>query len=444
VLRVVDETASAELAHFLSSRLAQTLLKEGALVATEPVSPNAVRDCPAGATVYEHERIPFVAYPYEWPSEMLHAAGQLTLDIAERSVQDGFGLKDASPYNILFRGPNPVFVDVLSFERRKPDDSTWLPYAQFTRNFSLPLLASKHLGMSPVSVFRTRRDGIRPREIYTWMGPFMRFRPGILSSVTVPVWLSRFESERLYSPRSMPESQARYVLKSLFRRLRKNLAKVEPRDCESQWSEYGNAPPSYTEQQLSTKRRFVQRALDRLRPSDVLDVGCNTGTFSLLAADQGASVVAIDADPVVVGRLWREARSRKVNILPLVVDIAWPSPALGWNNRENASFLDRARGSFDVVLMLALIHHLLVSERVPLEQIVSAAAELTRAHAIIEYVGPADPMFHRLARGRDHLHAGLDPAAFENVCRKHFEIVESEQLPACDRILYLLRRRNAA
>lgn len=427
----------------MATAAAGRLCQTGVLVRTERVQ----GDLPelAGSlgdfSLYEHERIPFPSFPYEWPPEMLHAAGLLTLEIAEQCLNDGFGLKDASPYNVLFRGPDPVFVDVLSFERRDNSDPTWLAYAQFTRNFHLPLLAAKHLGMPLDQIFRSRRDGIKPNELYSWIGPVRRLLPPFLSAITVPAWLSRFESDGLYKPRSMGEEQTRYVFSSLLRRLKRSMAKVAPAEGSSHWSQYGSAPPSYTAEQASIKKDFVESALRRISPRSLFDIGCNTGNYSVMAAKCGAAVVSADADPVVVGKLWRQAREERLNILPLVLDIARPTPALGWRYQESPSFLDRARGSFDAILMLALIHHLLVTERVPLEQIIDLAAELTTEHAIVEYIGPEDPMFKRLSRGRDHLHSDLTQSRFENACREHFEIAASVSLPACSRAVYLLRKR---
>jgi hypothetical protein len=90
-------------------------------------------------------------------------------------------------------------------------------------------------------------------------------------------------------------------------------------------------------------------------------------------------------------------------------------------------------------LFLAVVHHLLVTERVPLAEIVDLAAELAR-EVVIEYVPPEDPMFRRLARGRDALHASLTRAAFEAACGRRFEVVASAAL-ATGRVLYHLRRR---
>jgi hypothetical protein len=443
VLRVVNKPGDSELSAFLSSGVAHRLLDTGALVRTERASGDltqlaaSISEC----SVYEHERIPFSSYPSEWPPEMLHAAGVLTLDIAEQCLDEGFGLKDASPYNILFRGPDPVFIDALSFERRHPGDPTWLAYAQFMRNFSLPLLAHKRLGIPIDQIFRTRRDGVWPGELCSWAGPWRQLLPPFFSLATLPFWLTRFEKDRLYRHRRMAHDQSLFVLRSLFRRLRRTLRRLEPGQRSSAWSQYGHVPPSYTTEQSARKQEFVDGFLRRSRPSNVLDIGCNTGVFSLLAAQRGSSVVALDADPVVVGKLWRSVRERKLDVLPLVVDIARPTPALGWRNQESVSFLGRARGAFDAVFMLAVIHHLLVSERVPLDEIVGLLADLTTRYTVVEYVGPDDPMLRRLARGRDHLHRDLTVAAFENACLAHFKIVEKAPLPRCSRVLYVLVKR---
>jgi SAM-dependent methyltransferase len=197
----------------------------------------------------------------------------------------------------------------------------------------------------------------------------------------------------------------------------------------------------FTDKYFETKHAFVEGALAEFRPKNVLDVGCNTGHFSALAARSGAAVVGIDQDPAVVGQVWREAREQGLNVLPLVVDLTRPSPAIGWRNLECPSFLERTRAAFDGVLMLAVIHHMLVSERIPLPQILELAAELTSDLLVIEFVPTDDPMFRRLSRGRDHLFTDLSVESFEAACRRHFEVVRSRRLEESPRSIYLLRKR---
>ncbi len=457
ILRIVNEGGAAGLSAFLASKAGATLLASGRVVRTTRLTEVDTRDllihsefaalyeAIRGTFVVEHERICFPSYPYEWPPEMLHSAGALTLDLARALLPESLGLKDGTPYNVLFRGPAPVFVDVLSVEHRDPDDPTWLPYAQFVRTFLLPLLANKYFGLSIEQILATRRDGLEPEEIYRWVRPLQRIRPPFLSLVTMPALLARKHDPsdtKIYrKQRTGNPEKARFILDALLAGARRTLDRLQPESGRtSAWSNYMTENNNYTGPHFAAKDAFVRDALAESRPRRVLDVGANTGHFSALAARSGAQVVAIDYDPVVVGDIWRTAAAEKLDILPLVVNLTRPSPGIGWRNQECPAFLDRARGSFDCVLMLAVIHHMLVTERVPLPDILAMAAELTTGTAIIEFIGPEDSMFQRLVRGREELHRGLTNEVFETACRRHFEIVKVQHAENTSRWLYLLRK----
>lgn len=209
---------------------------------------------------------------------------------------------------------------------------------------------------------------------------------------------------------------------------------------KSLWSSYASTM-TYSSGESEQKRHIVERWLARSNGKPVLDVGCNTGAFSEIAARLGASVVAVDSDPVVVGRVWKHAQRERLNVLSLVLDFARPTPATGWRNTENASFLDRAAGRFDTVLMLAVLHHLLITERIPLTEILDVVANLTRQDLILEYVDREDPMFQHLLRGRDDLHSGFTREFFEKTCQQQFTIIEKQPLKDNLRALYLLRKK---
>jgi 2-polyprenyl-3-methyl-5-hydroxy-6-metoxy-1,4-benzoquinol methylase len=394
--------------------------------------------------VYEHPRVFFPSYPGEWPPEMLHAAAVLTLDLAQAALRDGYGIKDATPFNILFQGCQPVFVDLLSFETRRPTDPLWLPAAQFERTFLLPLMAFKYFGLPLADIFMGHRDGLEPEAVYRLCSRWRRLLPPILGYVTLPTWLARKKQDAsIYRPRSESNpDKARFILEMLLGRFRRALRAVSPPPGEkSVWSDYteGN---SYNSSTLSAKEEFVRTALEVVRARKVLDVGANTGQYSFLAARAGAEVVAVDYDVACVGRIWRQAQEHRLDVLPLVVNLARPTPALGWRNAESMSFLDRARGSFDSVLMLAVLHHLTITERIPMAEVLALAAELTTDLLVIEFVGPADAMFQSLLRGRAHLYEGLTQAAFESACVRHFAIERRLPLAGLDRCLYQLRRKK--
>ena len=459
VLRKLSAESAVEVEKFLQTHCARAFAARRQLVTTrrlEPAEADALCQSPDARllfaaqrpdALFEHERIAFQSYPYEWPPEMLWEAGRLTLELAQASLQDGYGLKDATPYNVLFRGPEAVFIDVPSFTPRRAGDPVWLPYAQFVRTFLLPLLANRRWGLPLAAVFTCRRDGLEPQEVYRLCSGWERLKPQILSLVCLPTWLrgrAGSQDQRLYQERTLADAEkARFIVESLLKQLQRALDSLKPStNQESVWSDYMGSH-SYSEPAFAAKEQFVETLLAECKPRRVLDVGANTGHFSARAAKAGAGVVALDFDPVCVGALWQRAHAEKLNILPLVVDLARPSPALGWRCQECASFLDRSAGAFDGVLMLAVIHHLLVTERIPLEEILRLAAELTTSWVVVEFVAPQDPMFRQLTRGRDQLHADLNEAAFERACAEHFEIIGSLPLPGTHRRLYALKRKGA-
>lgn len=461
IIRVVNSSGVQDLKAFFDSATSRKFIEQGQLVRTEILDATTAWplfeksgikhpfDTADGSIVLEHEQVPFQNYPYEWSAEMLHSAGLLTLDFAESLLDEGLGLKDATPYNILFRGPEPVFVDLLSFERRDGGDPIWLPQAQFERTFLLPLLVNKYFGMPLDQLLSGRRDGLEPEEVYRLCGPIRRLLPPFLSLISIPTWLATRHDEdnqNIYKTRILDNvEKARFIVRSLFKRLRRILDDLEPkRGKSSAWSDYITSNNNYSELHFRAKTTFVEDAMAEFKPTRVLDIGCNTGHYTAVAARRGARVVAIDSDEVVIGEAWRKARAEDLDILPLVINVTRPSPAIGWRNAECTAFLDRARESFDAVLMLAVIHHMLVSERIPLPEILDFAAELTTDILIIEFIAPDDSMFRRLTRGRDHLFSDLTAERFEQSCRRNFEIIRSQHLENTSRSVHLLRRKRTA
>lgn len=414
-----------------------SLEKETILNNTENISQKDV------SILVKHEKIPFRSYPYEWTPEMLHEAAFLTLEFSQNLLTEGMGIKDATPYNILFRGTTPVFIDWLSFEKRDELDPIWLSQSQFIRTFCLPLMANKYFGLDLSWIFRVNRDGIEPEKLYQMCSFRQKFSSPFLSLVTIPKLLSSKSQKdsSIYQKKTFDDAEkAKFVLNQQFSSLKKLLNKIKPvKEKKSEWSEYVGDKQHFTNAYLQQKNDFVKNTLGEINPEWVLDVGCNTGYFSRIAA-QFASVVSIDQDAAVVSKVWQMAKEENLDILPLVVDFSRPSPAIGWRNEECPSFLERAKDQFDVIMMLAVIHHLLVSERIPLEKIISLVAELSKNYVIIEFVPPDDPMFRQIARGRDHLFEGLNDEVFREVCSKHFRILRYEKLADSNRQLYLLQK----
>jgi len=446
LLRLVHTDASPDVLSFLQSPFARRLERDGHLVTSRIADDELARGSLADGwgTVLEHERVPFASFPYEWPPEMLYAAGRLTLDLAEEATAAGWALKDASPFNVLFRGTVPVFVDLPSFERRPAGATIWLPYAQFVRTFILPLLANKHFGFPLRRIFDGHREGLEPLEVYRFCSWRQRLSPDFLTLATIP---TLFAGRALGAAPRQPAAvsvlaaeRAAFVTKGIFRHLRRALHAARPRGRRrSRWSSYTSSGP-HDERYHVAKRSAVERLLRDLKPRTVLDIGANDGHIARVAARGGARVVAIDRDESAVGAAFDAARTEALDVLSLVVDLIDPPGATGWRNRECRSFLDRAAGQFDAVLLLAVVHHLMVSGGVPLDEVIALVAEVTRDAAVIEFVPRDDVLFQQLARGREAMYEWLTPETFEEVCRRHFRLEGTLPVGESGRRLYLLRR----
>jgi protein-L-isoaspartate O-methyltransferase len=406
ILRWLRAEAAVDVLEFLRTPVARTLTEGGQMVSSRALEKDEVpKDVGSSGEWLEHSRVWFPSFPYEWIPEMLHDAGQLTLDLARDVMFAGFELKDATPFNVLFEGSRPVFIDVASVQKTDSGVWTWHAYAQFVQSFLLPLLAHRVTGIRMEWIFARSRNGIAPSELTDLPG-LWRSRVG-RRAVARP---RLFERKSASGAASRPSKKApdpevtRFVRGRLFRSLDRDLRSVYPpdpvrNDVTAYAAERGKIEADHTTQ----KQAVVTGWLEKLRAKRVLDVGANTGDYSQMAADGGAKVVSIDKAPEALSLLYRRASSKRADVQPLLVDLMRPTPSIGWRNGEHASFLDRAAGQFDVILFLAVIHHVVINDRVPLEKLFELLATLTTGAAIVEFVAREDDNFVRVSRGRDQL-----------------------------------------
>jgi SAM-dependent methyltransferase len=448
-LRRIRSSAIAETQAFLASPLCSALEQSGDLISSKVAAPGSYSSIGSGEFWLEHPRLDPISYPWEWSTAQWRAAAELTLRIASQAIDAGWILKDATPLNILFSGSRPIFVDVLSFERRDPRSSVWLAYGQFVRTFLLPLVAAKYLSW-PLRATLFERDGYEPRQIYDALPRWRRLNPDLLDVVTLATVIERQGLKRSgpkqfsgskKAPLASDPSLATYLLQKRFARLRRQIQNAAREQGDSQWSRYEQSASHYQPTDVEEKQQFVKRALARCHPQRVLDIGANTGTYSILAADAGATVVALDSDTAALEVLWRTAAKQNKPITALVANIARPTPAAGWRNGEHFSLLERLTGGFDLVLMLAVIHHLILREQLPLAHIADLCAALTRRWLLLEWVPPSDPMFQEWLRGRDDLYGHLTENDLTHAFAPHFAAVDRAQL-GNGRSLLLLERMS--
>jgi SAM-dependent methyltransferase len=434
VLRGLDEQAAAEWHALAATSFFPRLMEQGMVCRTEP----AASPLPDGgwALVLEHERIPFVSYPYEWTFSMLRDAALLHLDVLLAALDEGVTMKDGYAYNVQWRGTTPVFIDVVSFERLRGGEP-WAGYRQFCQTFLYPLLLQAYKGVAFQPLLRGQVDGIPPSQMRRLFSGRDQLRRGVLKHVTLHSAMeSRMSKAGTQSTREELEAAgfSSELNRATVRAVRKLVAGLSWRHDDSHWADYPQTS-TYTDEERAAKAAFVDQALAGRGLGLVMDLGCNDGTYSRIAAGHAANVVAVDVADDVVDGLYRRLRDEgERRILPLVMNLTDPSPGIGWRGRERAPFFERARP--DAVLALALVHHLALAANVPLPEVVDWLRSLD-ARVVVEFVDPTDPMAERLLGNlKPGLHDAYQREAFERLLGERFDVERRLELPSGTRTLY--------
>jgi ribosomal protein L11 methylase PrmA len=439
VLRVFRDEAGAERFRAVqASGLLERLVASRALVATRVVDDAAVRsEFPDAALVVEHERIPFISYPYEWPFELLRSAALQYLETLRAALDHGFLVKDATAYNTQFRGVAPTLIDVASFEPYVADQP-WYSYSQFCSMFLAPLMLQGLAGLPFQAWLRSSLGGIEVDRLGRLLRWRHKLRRDVLLHVVLQSWLnSRGESGAPAAGASRP-SVPRATIYRLAAKLERSVSGLSRDGARrSHWLEY-EVDCHYAPGAVSAKVAFVRDALAAARPRCTWDLGCNTGRYSLLAAEYSEHVVAMDADEQAVGRLAQRLGSGPLNVLPLVMDLLNPSPDQGWGQRERAGL--SGRGPADFALALALTHHLAIGGSVPLAEIARWLAQHARA-GVVEFVPQQDPMAQRLLATRPDA-SPYDEGSFRAALEAHCRVTGVLRLPESERVLYAFTARQ--
>jgi len=412
---------------------------EGKLVGTkvEPQGaalPDGLVD--GAAAVLRHEVVPFVSYPYEWTFAMLKDAALLQLELLGGALDENLIVKDSSPYNVQWRGASPLFIDVGSFESLR-EGEPWTGYRQFCMLFLYPLLLQAYKGAPFQPWLRGRLDGIEPQECRDLMSFRDLLRSGVLAHVLLHARLERrhADSDRDIKGELGRAGFKKELIVANVTRLERLVRKLEWQPGASAWSDYGPRA-HYTDADSHRKAEFV-RSVAAERTWDLAwDLGCNDGRYSRIAAEHAHYVVAMDADAAVVDGLYQALREGgETSILPLLVDVVDPSPALGWRGGERRTLIDR--GTPELTLCLALIHHVAIGGNVPVRDFLSWLRSLD-SKLVIEFPTTDDPLVRRLlARKREGTHPDYERGYFERCLGELFDVRSSEELSSGTRVLYV-------
>ena len=442
VYRALTQQALQEWEALSATQFLQRLSAEGKIIGAERKD-DALRldPTPEWAAILKHPTVPFISYPYEWSFSMLQDAALLQLELLLAALDEGMTMKDATPFNFQWLGTRPLFIDIPSFERFTPGEP-WVGYRQFCQLFLYPLMLQAYKGIPFQPWLRGALDGIEPEQCHRLMSLRDLLRPGVLSHVYLQ---AKAQSQYAATDRNVKAElrEAGFdaaLIQANAKRLQKLVSKLSWRRASSTWSEY-TEHTSYNAEDEQRKKAFVRQVV-QVQPWELAwDLGCNTGVFSRIAAENARTVVAMDADQLVIERFYRSLKAdEQTTILPLVNNLADPSPNLGWRGSERKTLPER--GKPDLTLCLALIHHIVITANVPLKEFVDWLASLTQ-DLVIEFVTRDDPMVRMLLRNKRDTYTDYHQDYFEQCLEETFTIIRRESLTSSARILYHGRTKRA-
>jgi hypothetical protein len=434
--RQINRSYGPHYDQLMSSGLYAELNGSGLLIPHEEV---AKIDSPDGDPylTIRPQRVAFVSYPYEWCFSQLRDAALATLRVQRAALRFGMTLKDASAYNIQFHEGRPTLIDTLSFEEYR-EGSPWVGYRQFCQHFLAPLALMAYRDVRLARLLRAHLDGV-PLDLTRALLPARAWlNVHLLLHVRVHArYQSRYQADAEAAAKARPLSKRSFG--NLLTALESAVSKLKWKPEGSEWADYGSGD-SYSAASAEHKRALVSEYLEALAPREIWDLGANTGEFSRIASDRGIRTVAFDIDPACVERNYRQVRrDAETRLLPLVLDLANPSPALGWAHDERASLLERR--SADAVMALALVHHLAIANNLPLPRVAAFFAELAES-LIVEFVPKSDPKVRILLATRRDIFPDYAQEGFEAAFAPHFEIEAATPIADSERTLYRMRRRR--
>ena len=394
-----------------------------------------IDNLPVALSVIRPELIRFVSYPYEWCFSQLQDAALTTLKIQKLALEFGMSLKDASAYNIQFHSGRPILIDTLSFEKL-PQGKPWIAYRQYCQHFLAPLLLMAYKDIRLSQFLKVYIDGI-PLDFASRTLPwFTRFIPSIFLHVHMHALSQKHYASKQADIRARKIS--RNALIGIIDSLSKATTRIKIRLKKSEWGE-SYRDTNYSPEAFADKQELVRRFIQLVKPKQVWDLGANTGVFSRIASKTGIPVIAFDVDAMAVERNYREClANKKNNILPLLLDLTNPSPGIGWENRERKAWIDR--GPADMLISLALIHHLAISNNVPFERIAALFKRLCHS-LIIEFIPKRDSQVQRLLATREDIFNSYTQPVFEKEFGRHFSILALEKIKDSERTLYLMKAK---
>ncbi len=428
VYRKINKCYFKQYSHLMNSGLYKELVEKGYLIKHEEVEKSSefITICV--------DKIPFISYPYEWCFEQLKDASLLTLKIQEISMKYNMILKDASAYNIQFLNGKPIFIDTLSFDFYE-DGKPWGAYGQFCKHFMAPLILMIYVDENLNCLLKNYIDGI-PLDIAT---NILKNRGGFIALEHIK-WhnksISNNNSKNNNSLKKVSISKNNFV--NMILMMENQIAKLKRKKIDSEWNNYYENT-NYDQLADNSKVNCIREFLTtiKLTNEDIIwDLGANDGKYSRIASEFCNCIISFDIDINVVNRNYNTIKeANEQNILPLLLDLNNPTPAIGFGGKERMGLNDRA--PVKIVMALALIHHICISNNVPFESVAKWFSSLGK-YLIIEFVPKNDSQVQKLLMTRNDIFNNYNIDEFEKCFSKYYKIVNKRSLIDSQRVIYLM------
>lgn len=432
--RTFTENSLPKIEKLLSTDFFQKYVEEKRIIKTTIIKNKFSKDnLVKGEYILQHTMIPFITYPYEWSFSMLKDGALLVLNLLKDCLQNGYILKDGTAWNVTYNNGKMIFFDVLSIDIYE-EGQTWDGYNQFCCEFLYPLLLKSYKDIDFHNFFKGTLSGIEPRIAKQMFSIKDLLKPGVFKHVFLNAKFSenkRIASSTVKNIIKLPKQSLISIVNGLI----KVIEGLKSKSNHSVWIDYPQNN-TYEAQAAKQKADFIEKFCQKLlNNSTIIDLGCNTGTYSFITA-KTHKVIASDIDSDCIDTIYKHENINDKSITPIVINLMNPSSSCGWALQERKSIFERLR--VEGFLALALIHHICIANNVPLERFVSFLSQIA-SKGVLEWVGKEDPMVEFLLRNRIDVFQDYTWDHFEKSVSKYFKITDTMPLNNGTRILCALK-----
>ncbi len=386
VYRIVKQAGKDRIDFLNSKDLINKSSQNDFLIESRSLSDKEIKDLGFNKEeiIFEHKKVPYVSYPYEWSFSQLKAAALHHLDFNLFLLNQGATLIDASAYNIQFIGSKPIFIDLLSI-KEYIDGEYWYGHKQFCENFLNPLVLTSKKGVQFNNWFKGNLEGIPTNDLNNLLSFLDKFSYNIFVHV--------------------------YLLNENY-----------------------SVTNTYEKSEENEKVKIVKKFINQNNFNKIIDLGCNDGFYSKIAVNDNANfVVGFDYDPISIDRAFNDFKKNQTNFLPLIFDATNPSSNIGWNENERKSFNNRA--DFDALLALAFEHHLVIAKNIPLLDVINWLTSLA-PKGLIEFVPKNDETIQKMIKFKGDIFPDYNESNFRNCIEKKAKILSINQITSSGRKIY--------